>query len=46
MYYIKEELKAVGLFVIILAMLMIFASFLGLNSGRGGNPQESYMEEY
>ncbi len=46
MYYLKEEVKAVGLFLIMLAILMVFASFLGLDSGRGGNPQESYMEEY
>ena len=41
-----EQLKAVAIFFIGLILLSLIASWLGLNSGHGGNPQEEYYSEF
>lgn len=39
-------IKACIVFIIFLSILIFITSLLGINGGRGGNPQESYQEEY
>jgi len=42
-HWFISEIKAVAFFVILLLILSFVASFLGIEGGRGGNPQESYL---
>ena len=44
-HWFISEIKAVAFFVLILLCLWLIAGFLGIEGGRGGNPQESYQEE-
>ena len=45
-HWFISEIKAVALFVIILLILGFVASVIGIDGGRGGNPQEGYQDEY
>ena len=42
---IGEQLKAVGLFLLMLIIASVIWSWFGFDSGRGGNPQEEFYYE-
>ena len=39
-------IKACIVFVVLLSIFIFVASLLGIDGGHGGNPQESYQEDY
>ena len=43
-HWFISEIKAVALFVILLLIVGFIAGLLGIDGGRGGNPQEGYQE--
>jgi len=45
-HWLVTEIKDLIFFIVILLILSLIFSFSGIEGGRGGNPQNSYQEEY